>query len=336
MPHRWQFDDYAISALKRVAVDPPPLGESDVRVAVRALSLNYRDLMVLEGWLSRNLQLPTVPLSDCSGEVVEVGAGVTEFAVGDPVVSHYVADWQDGDFLDEYLGSTLGVPGPGVAATELVLPAAALVARPPSLDHAEGATLPIAALTAWSSLQAGDPVGPGSTVLALGTGGVSVVGLQMAKLMGARTIITSKDDDKLAIVAELGIDHGVNYRQKPEWSQQVRDLTDGRGVDLVLEAGGALTLNESLRSLRAGGTAALFGVLTGSAGEIGTRQILARRLNVRGIYVDSRSEFKRMNEFIQQVGYKPFIGQRFGFDELPLAFESMKGQSHIGKIVATV
>ncbi len=336
MTQRWQFGDFAIEALKLVAAQSQPLGDSDVRVAVRALSLNYRDLMVLEGWVNRNLQLPAVPLSDCSGEVLEVGDAVTEFSVGDAVLSHYVAGWQGGRFQDAFLRTTLGIPGPGVAATEVVLPETALVARPSNLDFGEGATLPIAALTAWSSLHAGDPIGPGCSVLGLGTGGVSVVGLQMAKAMGARTIITSQDDGKLATVARLGIDHGVNYRQHPQWSKQVLEITEGRGVDLVLEAGGAQTLNESLRSLRAGGTASLFGVLTGAGGEIDTRQILARRLNVCGIYVDSRSEFKRMNQFIAQVGFQPFIGQRFQFNELPRAFESMKNQSHIGKIVATV
>ena len=336
MAQRWQFDDYAISALSRVEIDPPPPGEGEVRVAVRAVSLNYRDLLVLEGWVSRNLELPVVPLSDFSGDVIAVGSGVSEFAIGDAVVGNYVADWQDGPFKDRYLRTTLGTPGPGVAATELTLPETSLVARPANLDHAEGATLPIAALTAWSSLHAGDPVGEGSTVLALGTGGVSVTGLQMAKAMGARTIITSKDDDKLATVTGLGIDHGVNYRTHPDWDKQVLELTDGKGVDLVLEAGGAQTLNQSLRSLRAAGTAALFGVLTGPSGEIETRTILARRLNVRGIYVDSRSEFMRMNQFIESVGHKPYIGQRFEFGQLPDAFTSMKNQSHIGKIVATV
>ena len=336
MVQSWQFNDYAIDALALVEQDRPPLGESDVRVAVRALSLNYRDLLVLEGWVSRDLALPVVPLSDFSGEVIEVGAGVEEFSAGDGVVSNYVADWQDGPFQDRYLKTTLGTPGPGVAATELVLPETALVAKPASLTHAEGATLPIAALTAWSGIHAGDPLGAGSSVLALGTGGVSVVGLQMAKAMGARTIITSKDDEKLTTVAGLGIDHGINYRTHPEWARQVREITDGRGVDLVLEAGGAQTLNQSLRSLRAAGTAALFGVLTGPSGEVETRTILARRLKVCGIYVDSRAEFKRMNQFIERVGYKPFIGQEFEFDQLPEAFAAMKSQSHIGKIVATV
>lgn len=336
MVQRWQFDDYAINALTPVELDRPPLGEGDVRVAVRALSLNYRDLMVLEGWVSRELALPVVPLSDMSGEVIDVGTAVTEFSVGDAVVSNYVADWHDGPFQDRYLKSTLGTPGPGVAATELVLPENALVAKPANLTHTEGATLPIAALTAWSGLHAGDPLGPESTVLALGTGGVSVVGLQMAKAMGARTIITSKDDDKLATVASLGIDHGVNYRTHPEWARQVLEITDGQGVDLVLEAGGAQTLNQSLRSLRAAGTAALFGVLTGPSGEVETRTILARRLNVCGIYVDSRAEFKRMNKFIESIDYKPFVGREFEFGQLPEAFTAMKNQTHIGKIVATV
>lgn len=336
MVRSWQFADYAVAALSQVEHDRPALGDRDVRVAVRALSLNYRDLLVLEGWVSRDLELPVVPLSDFSGEVIETGPAVTEFSAGDAVVSNYVADWQDGPFKDRYLQTTLGTPGPGVAATELVLPEHALVARPASLTHLEGATLPIAALTAWSGLHAGDRLGPGSTVLALGTGGVSVVGLQMAKAMGARTIITSKDDDKLATVAGLGIDHGINYQAHPEWARQVLEITDGQGVDLVLEAGGAQTLNQSLRSLRAAGTIALFGVLTGPSGEVETRTILARRLNVRGIYVDSRAEFKRMNRFIEKVGYRPFIGRDFGFDQLPEAFTAMKNQSHIGKIVAKV
>lgn len=336
MQQRWEFDDYAVSALALKPFPASPLGSHQVRVTVKAQSLNYRDLLAVEGWYNRSLILPATPLSDCSGEVVEIGSEVSQFEVGDGVVSHYVVEWQDGRFQDAYLATTLGTPGPGVAANEVVLPETALVAKPKALTHAQASTLPIAALTAWASLHAGDPLGPGSFVLALGTGGVSVLGLQLAASMGATTIITSKADGKLDTVKRLGIDHGVNYQANPDWHRQVLEITGGRGVDLVLEAGGGATLNQSLQCLRAAGTVALFGVLTGPSGEIETRRILARRLNVRGIYVASRTEFERMNGFIDETGFEPYIGERFGFDQLPDAFESMKSQGHIGKIVTTL
>ncbi len=335
MARTWVFNDYDLSALQLTSTSDGELAAESVRVEVKAQSLNYRDLLSVEGWYSR-VPLPATPLSDCSGVVIETGADVTEFSVGDEVTSHYVVGWQDGVFKSAYLATTLGTPGPGVASEQIVVPEQALIKKPAHLSHMEAATLPIAALTAWASLIAGDKIGPGSTVLALGTGGVSVLGLQMAAVMGATTIITSKDDGKLATVKGLGIDHGVNYNQHPQWHRQVLEITDGRGVDLVLEAGGSQTLNSSLTSLRAAGTVALFGVLTGGVGEIETRRILANRLNICGIYVASRAEFARMNEFVTETGFRPYIGSSFGFEELPAAFEAMKQQAHIGKIVTTV
>ena len=333
MARSWQFNDYAIDALTLVEQDLPPLGESDVRVAVRALSLNYRDLLVLEGWVSRDLALPVVPLSDFSGEVIEVGAGVEEFSTGDGVVSNYVADWQDGPFQDRYLKTTLGTPGPGVAATELVLPETALVAKPASLTHAEGATLPIAALTAWSGLHAGDPLGPGSSVLALGTGGVSVVGLQMAKAMGARVIAIDVMDERLRLATDLGADHTINAAASDP-VQAILDLTGGQGATASLETSGNPTARQqTLKCLRPFARACYVGV--GGPAEIDfNRDVIFKVLTVFGSWTFSKAELIEIARFFvdTKAPLDRLITHRYGLDEAIEAFQTFDGAT-TGKCV---
>ncbi len=317
-------------------LDDPRPGPGEVLVEVKALSLNYRDLLVIGGQYNPRLKLPAVPISDGAGVVRAVGAGVETPRPGDEVVSHFVSGWQDGPFEARYAATTLGLPRAGLAAERVVLPAEAVVPLPRGYDFAQAATLPIAALTAWSALVTEGQLGAGQTVLTLGTGGVSIFALQLAKALQARVIITSSGDDKLARAAELGADAGINYRRQPDWHKRVVELTEGRGVDLTVETGGAGTLNKSLRATRGGGLVAMLGALTGLRHEIDLAQVLMKRLRIHGILVDSRAAFERMNRFIVECGIEPVIDRVFGFEELPAALRFMQSGGHFGKIVIEV
>jgi NADPH:quinone reductase-like Zn-dependent oxidoreductase len=277
-----------------------------------------------------------VPVSDGAGVVTAVAPGVTEWKVGDRVMSHFVAGWQDGPFCREYIATTLGSPGPGLATEEVVLPANALLAMPRGLDFAPAATLPIAALTAWSALVTEGSVSSGQTVLTLGTGGVSIFALQIAKALGARVILTSSSDEKLARGRALGADAGVNYAVRPDWDKEVLELTSGTGADLVVENGGIGTLGRSLKAVRPGGTIALLGALTGLKGEVDIGPILMKRVKVAGIMVDCRAAFADMVCFVEKHQIEPVIDARFSFDELDSALRHMQAGKHFGKIVVEI
>jgi NADPH:quinone reductase-like Zn-dependent oxidoreductase len=327
---------FGLDHLNLVAIEAPRPGPGDVLIDVKALSLNYRDLLVIKGLYDPKLELPATPISDGAGVVAAVGEGVTRVNVGDAVVSHFVSGWIDGPFRSEYLASTLGLPAAGLAAEQVVLPAEAVLPLPSGLDFAQAATLPIAALTAWSALVTEGDLQSGQTVLTLGTGGVSIFALQLAKACGARVIITSGSDEKLARARELGADHTVNYRTNPAWEKAVLEITDGVGVDLTVETAGAGTLNRSLKATRAGGTVALLGALTGVSAEVATGLILMKRIRVAGILVDSRAAFEAMNRFIEHHEIRPVIDKRFAFDELPDALRHMEAGRHFGKIAVTL
>ena len=331
-----RFYDFAEFGLEQLTLREgaaPEPGPGEVRVRLQALSLNYRDVLIVKGLYNPRLALPAIPLSDGAGVVSAVGEGVTEWREGDRVMSHFVAGWQSGPFRAEYVGTTLGTPGPGLAAEEVVLPADAVVAIPTGWDTAHAATLPIAALTAWSALVTVGTVQPGDTVLTLGTGGVSIFALQLGNALGARVLVTSSSDDKLARASALGASAGINYRDEPRWDKAVRDLTDGAGVDLVVENGGAGTLSQSLRSVRGGGTIAMLGALTGLRAEIDIAPLVMRRITVAGVMVDSRQAFGAMVDFLQQHPIEPVIGARFAFDQLPDALRHLEQGAHFGKVV---
>jgi len=332
----WEFDAFGLEHLKVVEKDTPRPGPGQIVLDVKALSLNYRDLLVITGAYNPKLTLPATPVSDGAGIVSAVGPEVSRVRVGDRVMSHFVAGWLDGPFRQEYLATTLGTPGPGVAAEQVVLPADAVLPIPAGYDFAQAATLPIAALTAWSALVTVGSVQPGQTVLTLGTGGVSIFALQLAKLMGARVIITSSRDDKLARARQLGADHGINYRTNPAWDQAVLELTGGVGVDLTVETGGPGTLDRSMKATRAAGIIALLGALTGRQGTITTGLILMKRLRIAGIMVDSRKAFEALCHFLGEHPLEPVISHTFRFDELPQAFQCMQSGQHFGKIVIVV
>ena len=332
----YQLEAFGLENLRLVTRDAPQPGPGQVAVNVQAFSLNYRDLMVVTGTYNPKLKLPATPISDGAGVVSAVGRGVTRVRVGERVMSHFVAGWIDGPFRQEYVATTLGTPGAGLAAEQVVLPADAVLPLPAGYDFAQAATLPIAALTAWSALVTVGNVQPGQTVLTLGTGGVAIFTLQLAKKLGARVIITSSSDEKLVRARQLGADHTINYQTTPDWDQAALELTGGIGVDLTVETAGPGTLDRSMKATRAAGTVALLGALTGRQGLVTTGLILMKRLQLVGVMVDSRAAFEALSRFLEAHRIEPVIDRRFGFDELPAALRYMQAGRHFGKIVVTV
>lgn len=313
---------------ERAAPGEPGAGE--IRVRVHASSLNYHDYGVASG------AMPTedgrIPMSDGAGVVEALGEGVDEFQVGDNVVSGFFPSWQTGPAM---VGDFKSVPGDGVdgyAREQVVRPASWFTRSPAGYSHAEAATLTTAGLTAWRALVIDGGIKPGDSVLVLGTGGVSIFALQFAKLMGATVIATSSSDEKIAKLRELGADHTLNYKREPEWGKRVKQLTDGRGVDHVIEVGGPGTLPQSIEAVRIGGHIALIGVLTGSGGEVPTAKLMAKQASLKGLIVGSRQDQVEMIRAIAISGMRPVIDRRFALDEIADAFRHQEGQKHFGKI----
>jgi NADPH:quinone reductase-like Zn-dependent oxidoreductase len=329
----FQLEQFGLEHLRAVEQPAPRPGPGEVLLTVKALSLNYRDLLVIRGQYNPKLRLPAAPISDAAGVVAEVGPGVTRLHPGDAVMTHYVSTWHDGPFRQEYLGSTLGMPGPGFAAEQAVVSAEALLPLPRGYSFAEAATLPIAALTAWSALVTEGQLQPGQNVLTLGTGGVSIFAVQLAAVLGARVLITSSSDEKLARAKALGAAVGINYRTTPDWERRVLAETDGQGADLTVENGGPGTLDQSMKATRSGGLIALLGALTGLSGPVTTGLILMRRLRIHGILVDSRANFERLVSFLDTHRLRPVIDERFPFEELPAALRRLESGAHFGKLV---
>jgi NADPH:quinone reductase-like Zn-dependent oxidoreductase len=312
--------------------DPSP-GPGRVVVRVRAVSINYRDLLTVQGKYNPKQPLPLVPCSDGAGEVEAVGDGVRRVKVGDRVCSLFAQRWLAGEPTRDRIRSTLGGPLDGVLAERVVLSEEGLVRTPEHLSDEEASTLPCAAVTAWNALVTRGRVTAGETVLVQGTGGVSIFALQIAKLLGARVIITSSSDEKLARTRELGADEGINYREVPEWGARVKELTGGEGADLVVEVGGAATLQQSLRAVRIGGRVCLIGNVAGTEAEIPLTLIFMQRVDVHGILVGDRESFEAMNRAIAQHRLRPVIDRVFPLDDCRAAFEHMAEGRHFGKIV---
>lgn len=312
--------------------DPRP-GPGEVLLRMHAWSLNYRDLLVARGAYGAPPPAGLVPLSDGAGEVVEVGAGVTRVQPGDRVAGCFMQGWLAGEVTAEAARTALGGAIDGMLAEYKVLDAEGVVRLPGRLSYAQAATLPCAAVTAWNALVREARVKAGDVVVLQGTGGVSLFALQFAKLHGARCIITSSSDDKLAVARAMGADDLINYRAQPDWDKAVVELTGGRGADVVVEVGGAGTLEKSLNAVRYGGIVTLIGVLTGTAGPVSTAAILRRHVRVQGIYVGSREMFEEMNRAIGQHGLQPHIDRTFGFDAARGAYEHLAAAGHTGKVV---
>ncbi len=326
-----------IDSLEAREEPTPQPGRGQILVRMRAASLNYRDLGVANGRSARGPARPNlIPLSDGAGEVVELGPDVTQVKPGDRVAGLFMQTWLGGEMEPAHVDSSRGGAIDGVLAQYVVFDQDGVVAIPDHLSFEEGATLPCAGVTAWNALYNGRPLKPGETVLVLGTGGVSTFALQFAHAAGARVIATSSSDGKLAQAKALGASEGVNYRQHPDWQQEVLRLTNGRGVDHVVEVGGAGTLARSIEAARIGGQVHLIGVLTGGAGEINPTPVLRRTLLLRGIYVGSRQMFEQMNAAIAQHRIAPVIDRIFDFDQAHDAYRYLTGQSHVGKVVIRI
>jgi NADPH:quinone reductase-like Zn-dependent oxidoreductase len=310
--------------------DPTP-GPGQVVVRVRAASLNFRDLLLARGTYNPKLAFPRVLGSDAAGEVTAVGAGVTRWKPGDRVANAFLPNWHDGPISDAVAKPTYGSDVDGVFAELIAVDAGGLVPVPDHLTFEEAATLPCAAVTAWNALTAA-PTGPGTTVLLQGTGGVSIFALQLAKALGARVLITSGHDEKLARALALGADAGTNYRTNPDWDKWARQQTGGTGVDVVVEVGGAGTLDRSLKAVRTGGHVALIGVLAGGTAfnPIG---VLMKAVRLQGVFVGSRAMFEAMNRVVTEKQIRPVIDRVFPLTDGAAAIKYLESGSHFGKVV---
>ncbi len=312
--------------------DPRP-GPGEILVRLRAASLNFRDLLTVEGKYNPKQKLPLVPCSDGAGEVVEVGAGVTRVQPGDRVCTLFAQKWLAGRPTRERLRSTLGGPLDGTLAELAVFDQDGVVRTPEHLSDEEAATLPCAAVTAWSALVTEGGITAGDTVLVQGTGGVSLFALQLAKLLGARVVATSSRDEKLARVREMGADETINYREVPAWGARAKELTGGVGVDHVVEVGGAGTLQQSLQAVRFGGTISLIGNLAGTKTELLLTHVFMQKIRLNGILVGDRESFEAMNRAISLHRLRPVIDRVFPLEDSRAAFAHLAAGEHFGKIV---
>jgi NADPH:quinone reductase-like Zn-dependent oxidoreductase len=329
----------SIDDLTLVEAEAPRPARGQVVVRMRAASLNFRDLMVVTGGYGRGRVPPDlVPVSDGAGEVAAVGPDVSRVKPGDRVAGIFMQRWLGGEIDAASSASALGGGIDGVLAEQVVFEADGLVHLPPHLSFEEGATLPCAAVTAWNALMGLKPVQPGQTVLTLGTGGVSIFALQFAHAAGARVIATSSSDAKLDKAKALGADDGINYKSVPEWQEKVRELTQGRGVDHVVEVGGAGTLLRSMQSTRTGGLVHIIGGVSGSGsgGEVNSQTIIRHNVTLRGVYVGSREQFEAMNRAIALHNLRPAIDRVFPFTEAKAAYRHLQSRTHFGKVVIAI
>lgn len=326
----------SLDNLKIVERDKPEPASGQVLVRVHNASLNYRDQAVITGkYFGGVVQRNTIPLSDGAGEVVAVGPDVTRFKAGDRVSGTFFQVWIDGTPTPESFAA-LGAPLDGMLAEHVVLNQEGLVKIPDHLSYEEGATLSCAAVTAWNALMFSGRIKPGDTVLTLGTGGVSIFALQFAKMNGARVIITSSSDEKLERAKALGADAGINYLEHPDWEKEVLRLTDGKGVDNVIEVGGIATLSKSFTSLGFGGQVSLIGVLAGREGESNPHDLMLKSGKLQGIFVGSRAMFEDMNQAITVNEMKPVVDKVFPFEEAIDAYKYQLEKKHFGKIVISI
>lgn len=319
------------AALTQVERPAPTLGASDVRVRVRAASLNFRDLVIARG--AKKARSPRVPLSDGAGEVIEVGSAVKKLRVGDRVAANFFPPWVDGPTLPAYHDNALGGSIDGMLAEQVVLQEQAWVRLPEHLSFEEGATLPCAGVTAYHALFEAASPRPGDSLLVQGTGGVSIFALQLAKVAGLRVIATSQSADKRERATKLGADHTLDYKAEPKWGAAAYAWADQRGVDIVVEVGGPGTFDQSVAALRYGGTMSILGVLTGVRGEVNTYELFQKGLKVHGVYVGSVAMFERLNHILTVHRIHPIVDRVFAFDEAQAAYEYLASGQHFGKVV---
>lgn len=330
-----ELQSFSVDAL-RMAERPDPVPQAgEVLVAVKAVSLNFRDWLMSQGIYNPKQKLPLIPVSDGAGEVIAVGTGVTGFTPGDRVLGHFFPNWLAGEPSVEKFSVSMGGPHDGWLCERRVYSADALAHIPAHLSYAEAAALPCAALTAWSAIVTLGKVQPGERVLIQGTGGVALFALQFAKLAGAEVIMTSSSDEKLARVKAMGADHLINYKADPQWGRTARALTGGAGLDHIVELGGAGTLLQSIRAIRPGGFIAMIGVLSGPSNDLQIPLVVMQQVRLQGVTVGSKEGLDAMLRAMTLAGTKPVLDQMFEFSEAGVraAFSHMGGGSHFGKIV---
>ncbi|MBL8286923.1 MAG: NAD(P)-dependent alcohol dehydrogenase [Rubrivivax sp.] len=328
----------SLDNLRLASGEPRPPGPGEVLLRVRASSLNYHDWCVVVG------EIPAadgrIPMSDGAGEVVEVGPPLGDvpqpFAKGDAVMSTFFPRWRDGPVGKDVVRSVPGDDADGFACEHATVPASGLTRQPRGYTHAQAATLPCAALTAWRALMVDGPLVAGETVVVQGTGGVSIFALQFAKAAGATVIATSSSDDKLARLKALGADHVVNYRTQPQWSRFVSEVTGGLGADHVVEVGGVQTLAQSMRAARIGGHVSMIGVLSGREGPVSTALLMAKNLRVQGVTVGNHRHQREMVRAIEANGIVPVIDSHFPLARIADAFRHQASGRHFGKIVLDI
>jgi len=332
----WEIQDsYGLDHLRMAERPKAPPARGEVVIAMKAASLNYRDLLTVKG-MGGNFPLPLIPFSDGAGEVVESGEGVTRVKRGDRVCPSFFQSWIDGPVADYSRASALGGSAQGVLQEFMTISAEGVAKIPDHLSWTEAATLPCAALTAWRAIAVEAPVGPGQSILVQGTGGVSIFALQFAKAAGAVVIATSSSDEKLERAKALGADHLVNYRTTPDWARAARELTGGLGVDHVIEVGGADTFAQSIQAVRLGGHVHVIGVLSGFTKDVNVAAIFGANEHVSGITVGSREHFEAMVRAIEANGIKPVVDKRYPLADAQAAFQAMKAGEHFGKIVLDI
>jgi NADPH:quinone reductase-like Zn-dependent oxidoreductase len=326
-----------VDTLTLVSRPVPRPGPGQVLVRMHATSLNYRDLLIATGRYGRGeLHYPLVPVSDGAGEVVDVGPDVTRLKPKDRVASAFFQKWVDGPFDSTKGNSALGGAIDGVLSEYVVLEEAGAVKFPPYLSYEQAATLPCAGVTAWVGLMELGKLDDSQVVLAMGTGGVSIFALQLAKAFGTTVILTSSSDAKLARGKELGADHLINYRARKDWDGAAREFTQGQGVDKLLEVGGASTLPISLGAVREGGHLVLVGLLTGKMADRDEARKNDRGVRVDSVYVGSVRHFEHFNEALTKTKIEPVIDRTFPFESAPQAYRLLESGGHFGKIVITV
>ncbi len=335
---QWKVRPNHEQPLAMVEAVPRDPGPGEARIRMRAASLNFRDQLLLTGRYPTGGGRPVVPLSDGAGEVIAIGRGVTRVKVGDRVTATTITNWIDGRFDPSMGPGSIGFSVDGWLSEEVVLPETALVVLPDALSYSAAATLSCAGITAWNAVVETAHIAPGQSVLALGTGGVSIFAVQIAKLVGAQALITSSSDAKLERAHACGADLGVNYRTHPEWETRVRELTDGQGVDLVIET--AATLRQSVQATRYGGTVAVIGMLAvllpGASRPNGDlTDFLRFGVTVTPILMGNRRMLTRMIDAFARHGIEPVIDREFPFDEAPAAYQALADANHVGKLVIT-
>ena len=332
----WQLKDFGLHNLVLGEAPTPTAKAGELLVKIAAVSLNFRDKAIVDGIYEPHLVPKNlIPVSDAVGTVVAVGDGVSRFKVGDRVNSHLYSRWLDGAPGPDEPAFCFGMPLPGGLAEYMIIHEQSAVLAPASMSDEEASTLPIAALTAWYSLMDVGHLQPGQTVLVQGTGGVSIFAAQIAAAHGARVIATSGSDANLARVKAIGVADGINYRTFPAWEEKVRELTDGKGVDVLIDVAGGDGLNRSVQATKAAGVIAQVGFLTGQTTALQLMPVIFRQTTIRGIAVAPRSSFDRMNPFLDQHRIKPVIDKVYPFEDAIQAYEHLS-RGPFGKVVIQV